>query len=293
MSIAATSNMQPCPMMSAAGAIVTFQVRPRPTTHNVDRVRENQRRHRARVKTHVAELEARLAETRGRLDAALAEVRRLTAEVEALRGGEITSQSTNSGPTDPTDPTSPPPESRLESPATNISSSDYASHQSSALLRPTRLEDPEALDILPTALESVSTDTARRIATSSPQAQSQSATTRGPAIHTQGQQIMISEVDTAQYDALLFLLPPKVCDNLPVPQSGESTMACRDAYRVIEEQNRSGLGVDDFIDWLKPGFRRALTQGGGRRVNTQLLFALLDHVSSDNGDEPPGLAVSG
>lgn len=55
------------------------------TEHNANRVRNNQRRHRARVKSRMEELEARLEATNAKLEAALSTIRILTAEVEAYR----------------------------------------------------------------------------------------------------------------------------------------------------------------------------------------------------------------
>lgn len=59
----------------------------KPADHNATRVRNNQRRHRARVKSRIQDLEARLDETNARLERALSTVASLTAELEALRRG--------------------------------------------------------------------------------------------------------------------------------------------------------------------------------------------------------------
>ncbi|KAJ6263587.1 hypothetical protein Dda_2155 [Drechslerella dactyloides] len=79
--------MRANPSLQTAGLVSKFSARPRPADHKVVQVRENQRRHRARVKAYIAELEARLGETKEQLDAAVAKVEELTAEVEALRAG--------------------------------------------------------------------------------------------------------------------------------------------------------------------------------------------------------------
>lgn len=55
--------------------------------HDANRVRNNQRRHRARVKSRIEELEIRLAETNANLEAALSTIGRLTSELEGLRAG--------------------------------------------------------------------------------------------------------------------------------------------------------------------------------------------------------------
>lgn len=58
----------------------------KPADHNAIRVRNNQRRHRARAKGHVQDLERRLEETSARLEAALQTISHLAQEVEILRG---------------------------------------------------------------------------------------------------------------------------------------------------------------------------------------------------------------
>lgn len=68
----------------------------KPADHNVTRVRNNQRRHRARVKSHIQDLEKRLDETNSRLELALSTVASLTAELQVLRRGtSVTSGLTN------------------------------------------------------------------------------------------------------------------------------------------------------------------------------------------------------
>lgn len=53
--------------------------------HNANRVRNNQRRHRARVKSRIEELESRLKETHAKLESALSTISSLTAELEGFR----------------------------------------------------------------------------------------------------------------------------------------------------------------------------------------------------------------
>lgn len=62
----------------------------KPADYNATRVRNNQRRHRARVKSHIQDLENRLQETNSKLESALSTVASLTAELEALRRGTST-----------------------------------------------------------------------------------------------------------------------------------------------------------------------------------------------------------
>ncbi|PVH98851.1 hypothetical protein DM02DRAFT_615507 [Periconia macrospinosa] len=55
--------------------------------HTLTRVRENQRRHRARRRDYISTLESKLAETEHRLAAALAEIEELKRERDGLSGG--------------------------------------------------------------------------------------------------------------------------------------------------------------------------------------------------------------
>lgn len=64
------------------------------------------------------------------------------------------------------------------------------------------------------------------------------------------------------------------------PTTAESTTRCRDAYRIIVEQNYADVDQATISQWLQPGFRAPITSGDGCRVENKLLFALLDFVSS-------------
>ena len=71
------------------------------------------------------------------------------------------------------------------------------------------------------------------------------------------------------------------CCALPPPLPGKSTTRCRDAYIIIAQQNYRALDGGAIRQWLEPGFYGALAEGDGCRVDTKLLFALLDFVSSN------------
>lgn len=57
----------------------------KPADHNTLRVRNNQRRHRARVKSRIEDLEACLAQTNAKLEAALLTINKLSADLDTLR----------------------------------------------------------------------------------------------------------------------------------------------------------------------------------------------------------------
>ncbi|KAJ4391524.1 hypothetical protein N0V93_005142 [Gnomoniopsis smithogilvyi] len=65
------------------------------TEQNANRVRNNQRRHRARVKSRIKELEARLEESNTKLEAALSTISSLTAEVESYRASQASTSSSS------------------------------------------------------------------------------------------------------------------------------------------------------------------------------------------------------
>ena len=80
------------------------------------------------------------------------------------------------------------------------------------------------------------------------------------------------------------IVPPdsweEECCDLPHPKPGTSTTRCRDAYIIISQQNYRALDIHAIRQWLEPGFHGALHRGDGCRVDTEVLFALLDYISS-------------
>lgn len=200
----------------------------KPADHNAIRVRNNQRRHRARAKGHVQDLEKRLEETSAKLEAALQTISHLAQEVEILRGRVPPSLARSQ---------SPPASSALPAPAPTAAAqpvSDPAPCQDMVDL-------PEHADGPPNVL----------------------LTTAPPPS------------------------PPDVddsadcgCDGLPPQAPGESTLPCSSAFRIIEQQNFSGVEVTTITAWLGPGFRRALRPGEACRVETNRVYELLDHITS-------------
>jgi len=237
---------------AAAGLMSRFPARQQPTAkQNAARLRDNQRRHRARVKAHTTQLEAQLAETKIQLDAARDEIARLTREVESLRRGlpVATEQHTNADPVDHTLGNDNATSSFGEPTLVNTVQERACSSASNEPPRPQCSGSCDQKD------------------------QSNMNTLDGAAHALQNQQpdnVLVAIMSESE----------ESCNNLPAPQSGESTTPCVDAYQVIEQQNFAGLDVATIARWLKPGFRSATEKGGGCRVDTQLLFVLLDHITS-------------
>ncbi|KAF5607991.1 hypothetical protein FPANT_620 [Fusarium pseudoanthophilum] len=68
-------------------------------------------------------------------------------------------------------------------------------------------------------------------------------------------------------------------DQLPPVAAGESTTLCRVAYEIIEQHNITGVESFEIETCLRPGFRRATRMGEGCRVETTILYALIDRIS--------------
>ncbi|KAF5712620.1 hypothetical protein FMUND_8367 [Fusarium mundagurra] len=68
-------------------------------------------------------------------------------------------------------------------------------------------------------------------------------------------------------------------DQLPTVAPGESTTLCRVAYEIIDQHNMTGIESSEIENCLRPGFRRATRNGEGCRVETTVLYALIDRIS--------------
>lgn len=209
----------------------------KPADHNAARVRNNQRRHRARAKEHAQDLERRLEETSARLEAALQTITHLAQEVEILRGRVF---ATTPAPTWP--PQLPPPTVATGPPA-------VAAHVEAEPVDPTPILDPERESGAPT--------------TEIPETTAPPPPPPPPPAETS---------DNADCG----------CERLPPQAPGESTLPCSSAFRIIEQQNFSGVEVTTIRAWLGPGFRRPLRPGEACRVETNRVYELLDHITSSS-----------
>lgn len=73
--------------------------------------------------------------------------------------------------------------------------------------------------------------------------------------------------------------PESDCKTYP-PLQDESTVPCSHASILIAQQNARGMDENAIRCWLEKGFRRGKNQDEGCRVETSLLFALLDFIST-------------
>ncbi|KAK0616568.1 hypothetical protein B0T14DRAFT_249282 [Immersiella caudata] len=222
-------------------SIHKFRMSRKPPELEAARLRENQRRHRARVKARTGELEAALAATQRQLKDALEHIDLLAAEVRQLRDAVGQPKQALDSPFP--EVSSPPPSSANESPSTNRQGCNCG------------LCSPEKVLV---------TTTARRF-------QAAIGGDDAALTHPVAQSTTISALP--QVNSL-----EDGCALLPLPSPGESTILCRDAYSIIA-QRLSDVDFDVVTESLKPGFRRALVPGGGCRVQTHILFSFVDRIT--------------
>ncbi|KAF5595012.1 hypothetical protein FPCIR_4636 [Fusarium pseudocircinatum] len=197
--------------------VTKWTLNPNPT-----RVRDNQRRHRARVKARTESLEAQLSLTQQELRAAQARIHELESFITANRPLFVSEQgelpvglgASNSGNDEPTFKT---------------------------LNERSGQQDLDK-NVVPSVFEIASTD---ELASS-----------------------MFSTVQHYDKD-----------DQLPSVSPGESTTLCRVAYEIIEQHNMTGVESSEIENCLRSGFRRATRMGEGCRVETTILYALIDRIN--------------
>jgi hypothetical protein len=233
-------------------------------THEQDlaRVRENQRRHRAKVKDQVANLQEKLAEKEALLAKAEERIVELTAalEFERLRTGEgQTEYASDESLEDPKDTIS----AELVPPTDVLQPTPASLHRDSApaVKRPCEGRCPWVY------LSTVGT------AKSQPSPSSDSPNTSDPTND------VITLAGSSSYTETVELAT-KQCLDLDPPRFGESTTLCITAYNLIDQQNYRGLETSTVYQWLRQGFRSGHDRLDGCRVENSILFSLLDFVSS-------------
>lgn len=253
----------------------------KPPGHDALRQRENQRRHRARVKGRIAQLEAALSSAQTELGDALIRIESLTAEVWRLqRALEPTPQGPASAPAPHSRARVTGDSSIIPQPGVAISvlppGEKELAQQSPAMFD----ESPRAgrlrssANTCATCMEEVAApDTARPTVPN----------TAGAAREPNGPHPLprsIPELQSRSLPNSAFNDPDDDCPLLPPPGAGESTMPCRDAYSIIRDRSTPEFDLSEATNWLKPGFRRAIVPGSGCRVQTHVLFAFVDHMTS-------------
>lgn len=211
----------------------------KPADHNAMRVRNNQRRHRARVKSRIEDLEKQLEETNTKLESALATIGGLTAEIAVLRGHPL--------------PTSP------------IFRDESPRH----CLTPLGSEPtPSAIEV-PLVDEDATSNLIVQDAVQLPSPQAAETELKD----TWKVAIVVPAMEEADDG------PDCNCEGLPSTTTGESTLPCSSAFRIIKQQDASGLDLTTIRERLSPGFRKALRPGEACRVETSRVYELLDQIT--------------
>ncbi|KAH7230640.1 uncharacterized protein BKA55DRAFT_583180 [Fusarium redolens] len=229
--------------------------------HNATRVRDNQRRHRARVKARIESLETELTQSRQELRIALARIEELEALVAARDSAAyaMSSRFNDSAP----EPFSRSDQAIIEQPLPaeeprllggGLDIQGYCHRLSRPANQPSGQQHYD---------RSPAPSPVTRALTEDPTASSSI-----PADQTAANSVVFSLIAQYDHDGRLPLVAP-----------GESTTLCRVAYEIIAQQNMAGIEMLDVEQWLWPGFRRATKQGEGCRVDTKVLYALIDYMS--------------
>ncbi|KAL7785902.1 hypothetical protein V8C37DRAFT_393391 [Trichoderma ceciliae] len=227
----------------------------KPADHKKVRVRNNQRRHRERVKNRIAELESKLANTQLQLQEALSTIERLTRHANLDDCQPLSSVS------------------HIDAAAHDLAATENGSHQnvtqqpSLPSLSPSSPQLLRQQETYPDSSERRRDFTRRSISGHRPTPLLGAV----PSIETWS--ISADEAAIADKES------GYECEMQP-PNPKESTTRCRDAFRIIAEQNYACLEFSAVREWLQPGFHQASTEEDGCRVENKLLFTLLGYVSS-------------
>ena len=233
--------------------------------HTLNRVRENQRRHRARQRDHVASLEEKLAETEKLLAEARAEIATLRAQQEATNS--VCLDRHLEMPEDRVPFTEDNDGSSKHSELATIDNGgppghfQYLSNPDLSLLG-------DAIDISPAFIIDINNLQLPLAATATEELESFG----GPPPCCS---------DTASGPLPDDPIDPEcsTCKTKPPPDPSESTTLCAQAFVLISQQNFRNLDPETIRMWLAQGLRRAQREGEGCRVENGALMRLLDYIS--------------
>ncbi|KAH8125991.1 hypothetical protein ACSS6W_007940 [Trichoderma asperelloides] len=212
-------------------------------------IRDNQRRHRAKVKAHISTLEAELAESQRRLIAAEHRITALTAEVKRLLEEAREKPSLTSISSVERSFNSPTPYTVLESPCCRLLNSQRQLGNSLPSKQNAMVNLPFDRPLIPNSNNDLLGLNARN--------------------DLEVDEPTLALAFVAQYDR----------QTLPWPQPGESTTNCAAAYRIIGQQNFKGVDMEAIHQWLQSGYRRATRPGDGCTVVNSHLFSLISYLS--------------
>lgn len=228
--------------------------------HTQKRVRENQRRHRARQRDYVTSLEQKLADTERALTEARAEIAVLTATNTNSQNNQLTTLSiTNS---------------------VNILESGPSSNKQSELAmfddggpQLQYLGSPDVVFLSDTLSPSflIDMDSFQMSVPTPPMEELEPIGGPPPCC---------SDATTSLPPRNEFVDPEcSTCKTKPPPDPSESTTLCAQAFVLISQQNFRNLDPQTIRLWLAQGLRRAQREGEGCRVENGALMRLLDYIS--------------
>lgn len=262
-----------------------------PKLDKAARIRGNQRRHRARAKAYIADLEKQLADTQSRLNEALARNAELVSELEDVRT-TLAEKSITSRPNQIRDDVAPrPPSAVMNVPSIPTDTSIPRNEEGSPLptvLSPQHVQVPErslyGLGEIQAVEASVTPHSEKGYSLPPMQPlkrpqQPESLNTRGTITSNNCPSSSNIPTRASWTEANIAVLFSDYA-HLPPPALGESTIPCKVAYDIIEQQNYIGLAPQDIHLYLGPGFRGATIRGDGCRVKSNLVFAIIDAISS-------------
>ncbi|KAF2875975.1 hypothetical protein BDV95DRAFT_591379 [Massariosphaeria phaeospora] len=253
--------------------------------HTLNRVRENQRRHRARRKDYITSLEEQIQDMESQLAEARAEIEKLKAERED--GGAVIvfrcaedagvsahGRSIEAGTT-----------GGLEEERTEEDGGVFTQHGAAFMPVAEPLEQPNnPHPAFAHPMQHSSTFPIPLLATPSPSPSSPHPS--DPVSPTAGPPPCCSDAEV-DADSASPLPPPIVpsdpqcstCATRPPPAPSESTTLCSQAYVMISQQNVRNIDAATIRLWLWQGYRRAQRRGEGCRVENGVLMSLLDFIS--------------
>ncbi|KAM7214082.1 hypothetical protein V8F06_010521 [Rhypophila decipiens] len=235
--------------MDYKAAIHKFSTKP--PGYEAARQRENQRRHRARVKSRITDLEAKLDATEARLDEALRRIEELTAEMQRLQSH-----------------TTQIPSLQIEQIGASVSPTSSCERGCNSCA-PVEADD-SSQERLGSSSNVTLFVSPQDLAPTKPPELSKNIT---PVTETTPQEYNGKEQEIGDN-------PNDDCVTLPPPNPGESTIRCREAYSMLKDRIMPEFDPEIVTEWLKPGFRRAVCPGDGCRVQTHVLYAFVDHITS-------------
>lgn len=232
--------------------------------HTLNRVRENQRRHRARQRDHVASLELRLAETERQLGLARAEIERLKGERDVANAFVCLDVSRHF--------------ERMDSvvAAGGEGVDLFGVVGDGALLEASSMR---------TIGVSVADDVPLLALPLAPASASQQQPTPAKALLGPPPPCCADDIPSTTLsppttqDSAAASAECTSCATRPPPSPSESTTLCAQAFVLISQRNVKNLDPSLIRMWLSRGYRRAIRDGEGCRVEDGTLRGLLEYIS--------------